>query len=151
MLYLNKCQGHTGNSMVTLMRGNATNKGILIVCTLFWHFFFWETSQQPYYQDCLCLACVFVCVCVCCLVWSNHVQLVVTALKSSLIMHPLVWASQLLLCLSWQSSEVEDGRKAARLPVSHCHIVCVFSLTCPIADWMVGVELAAGCDSHVKA
>lgn len=37
----------------------------------------------------------------------------------------LSWASQLLLCLPWQPSEVEDGRRAARCPLSQCHTVCV--------------------------
>lgn len=41
MLYLSKYQSHTGKSIVTLIRGNARYKGILIVCTLFLaHFLF---------------------------------------------------------------------------------------------------------------
>lgn len=129
----------------TMMQKKEENrKGVIFF------FCFWKSSKEPDDQG-------FVCpVCVCHLMWCDHIQLVVTALKSGLMVHPLVWALQLLLCLSWQSSEVEDRCRATRFLrpcVTMCVCVCVFflgvtfkTLTRPTALW-----LAQGWNGHVKS
>lgn len=94
---------------------------------------------------------------ICAALWSDRVQLVAMYLKSSLIIHPLVWASQLLLFVlavirGWGRTRCQEVASILESLLMLFVCVCVWNLnlTRPSAvRWVM--ELAEGYDSHFKS
>lgn len=88
---------------------------------------------------------------VCAPLWSDKVPPVATALKSGAIMHPLVWASQLLLFVlaavrGWRRKQ---SCKVSRVSLSHFCALCVWK--CSNSDlslsWILGSRAWRPCRS----